>query len=97
MTGVKPPLTINATFAQKYSWTKKEESEIGNFTLIDVLVATPPERRSGNFATFTGFQSVNDSNMFTRIDFVFGASNGGWAAQTYHRGNSLYDDGIHHR
>jgi hypothetical protein len=33
---------------------------------------------SANFATFTGFESLTDTNVWTRIDFIFGGSNGGW-------------------
>lgn len=96
-TGAQTPLPLNETFTQKYSWSKKEGDAIGDFTLDDVLVATPPERRSGNFATFTGFRAVNDFSAFSRIDFVFGGSNADWTAQAYHRGNMLYDDGVYHR
>lgn len=96
-TGVRAPLPLNETFTQKYHWSKKEGEKIGNFTLADTLVATPPQRRSGNFATFTGFRAVNDNSAFSRIDFIFGGSNGGWSAESYHTGDALYDDGTYHR
>lgn len=96
-TGAQTPLPLNATFTEKYHWSTKDEEKIGNFTLDDVLLATPPQRRSGNYATFTGFRPVSDTTAFSRIDFVFGGSNGGWSAKSYHQGDALYDDGVYHR
>lgn len=81
ITGVEEPLPLNETFLEKYSWTPEEEAaaNIGdNFVMKDLLGATPPQYRSGNWATFTGWAAPGDSSSFSRIDYVMAGSNGGW-------------------
>lgn len=75
VTGQIDPVEVEAGFKEKYS--------VGNdtntmFLFLDVAAATPPERRSGHHATFTGFNPAGDSSAFSRIDFIMGGSNGGW-------------------
>lgn len=77
ITGESDPVAINSTFQAKYPTTSN-----ATFNFVNLRQATPATRRSGNFATFTGFGSsynetfVNASS--SQIDFLFGGSNGGW-------------------
>lgn len=74
--GALAPLPINATFAEKYKWSEREENE---FKLKDFAGAAPPRSRSGNYATYTGFAGVGDTNRYVRIDYMFGGSvNNDW-------------------
>ena len=74
-TGVLPPVAINATFAQKFA---VPSGTLPGFVLEDLKGVVPRFGVSGDFATFTGFNKPGDTSSFTRIDFVFGASNGLW-------------------
>lgn len=74
-TGVLPPVPINETFAEKYAVPAEE---LQGFVLKDLRVATPRFSVSGDFATYTGFNAPGNSSSFSRIDFVFGGSNGKW-------------------
>jgi endonuclease/exonuclease/phosphatase family metal-dependent hydrolase len=74
-TGAIPPVAINATFAQKFAVPK---GTLDGFVLTDLKAATPRFAVSGEFATFTGFPAPGDTSAYTRIDFVFGGSNGKW-------------------
>ncbi|EPT03257.1 hypothetical protein FOMPIDRAFT_1047244 [Fomitopsis schrenkii] len=89
-TGVLPPVPINETFAEKY----KVPATRDDFVLRDLKAETPRMRISGDFATFTGFNRPGDASVYTRIDFVFGGSSGGWTADAYKVGTSLTDDGV---
>ncbi|KAH9931583.1 Endonuclease/exonuclease/phosphatase [Fomitopsis serialis] len=93
VTGVVPPVPINETFAEKYKVpTRGDEKDA--FVGVDLKAETPRMRVSGDFATFTGFNRPGDPSVYTRIDFVFGGSNGGWTADAYKVGTSLTDDGV---
>ncbi|KAI0922720.1 hypothetical protein AcV5_009617 [Taiwanofungus camphoratus] len=91
ITGALPPSAIDSTFAQKYA---VPDHAFPGFVMRDLKGQTPRMRASGDFATFTGFNRPGDASVFTRIDFVFGGSNGGWTANAYKVGSSLTDDGI---
>lgn len=75
ITGNAPPVVVNSTFSEKYA---VPDDFSPTFIMSDLKVDTPKMRVSGDFATFTGFNRPNDFRVFTRIDFVFGGSNGGW-------------------
>lgn len=75
ITGQIDPVDIESGFKEKY---KIESGINAGFVFQDVLGATPPERRSGHHATFTGFSPAGDLSKFQRIDFIMGGSNGGW-------------------
>lgn len=75
ITGVIPPVAINATFAAKYH---VDDDQLPGFTMLDLRGQAPRRSVSTNFATFTGFTAPNDTREWTRIDFVLGGSNGKW-------------------
>lgn len=75
VTGSLPPVPINATFAAQYA---VPSDKLSNFVLKDLKAENPRFAVSGNYATYTGFVAPGDSTFYTRIDFVFGGSNGGW-------------------
>ncbi|KAI8142562.1 Endonuclease/exonuclease/phosphatase [Fennellomyces sp. T-0311] len=92
ITGQVAPLKLNQTFVDKYSWSDKEEQE---FVFQDIIGETSPVRRSGDYATFTGFASPFDNtNSYSRIDFVMGGSNGGWESRSFRVGETLTDNGL---
>lgn len=91
ITGKQRPIPVDPAFAKKYA---VPEDALPDFVMQDLKVETPKLRVSGDFATFTGFNRPNDHSVFTRIDFVFGGSNGGWRANAHKVGSSLTDDGI---
>ncbi|KIJ23936.1 hypothetical protein M422DRAFT_217367, partial [Sphaerobolus stellatus SS14] len=74
ITGATPPLAINATFAAKYPVPANSPS----FNMVDMKTVAPARSISGNFATYTGFDSLGDTSDMKRIDFIMGGSNGGW-------------------
>lgn len=74
-TGVLTPVAINQTFAEKFA---VPNGALPGFVLKDLKAVTPRFSVSGQFATFTGFPAPGDTSSFTRIDFVFGGSNGKW-------------------
>ena len=74
LTGAEKPLAINQTFVDKYQWIKKDQPKADAFGLRDFAGLAPPERRSGDFATYTGFRGVADTSAYVRIDYVFGGS-----------------------
>ena len=78
-TGAIPPVPMNETFAEKYRVPETQDE----FVLRDLKAETPRMRISGDFATFTGFNRPGDASVYTRIDFVFGGSNGGWWVPFY--------------
>ena len=75
ITGQLAPVAINQTFADKYS---VPGSVLPNFTMLDLKAKVPREYVSGEYATYTGFGAPGDATDFTRIDFVYGGSNGKW-------------------
>lgn len=75
ITGQIDPVEIEAGFKETY---KIDSGKSTDFMFQDVVAATPPERRSGHHATFTGFYPAGNSSEFQRIDFIMGGSNGGW-------------------
>ncbi|KAG6873903.1 hypothetical protein C0995_009682 [Termitomyces sp. Mi166 len=79
ITGVTPPVAINATFAAKYH---VDDDQLPDFTMLDLRGQAPRRNISTNFATFTGFTAPNDTSQWTRIDFIFGGSNGKWQVIT---------------
>ncbi|PCH36768.1 DNase I-like protein [Wolfiporia cocos MD-104 SS10] len=109
-TGVRAPVRINETFAERYHVPDDEDD--GNdggrggededdgeeaprgFVLRDLMAETPRMRVAGDYATFTGFNRPGDPSVYTRIDFVFGGSSGGWSVEAYKVGTSLTDDGV---
>ena len=66
---------MNATFAAKYA---VPNSTLPDFTMLDLKAETPREYVSGEFATYTGFNAPGDASVYSRIDFVYGGSNGRW-------------------
>ncbi|TBU30372.1 Endonuclease/exonuclease/phosphatase [Dichomitus squalens] len=91
ITGQIPPEPVNATFAAKYA---VPNGTLSDFTMLDLKAEVPREYVSGEYATYTGFGAPGDATDFTRIDFVYGGSNGKWTATGYHVGTSLTDDGV---
>jgi hypothetical protein len=77
ITGAIPPVPIPDAFVRKFPIPADQEP---NFKMLDLRGQTPRFRVSGDFATFTGFTSPDDTSNWIRIDFVFGGSNGGWYA-----------------
>ncbi|KAF7795809.1 hypothetical protein EIP86_006976 [Pleurotus ostreatoroseus] len=90
-TGVLPIEPVNATFAQKFA---VPAGALPGFIMKDLKGETPRFMVSGDFATYTGFNAPGDSSVYSRIDFVFGGSNGKWTADKYRVDTSLTDDGI---
>jgi endonuclease/exonuclease/phosphatase family metal-dependent hydrolase len=82
ITGQQPALPINATFARKYD---VPNGELPDFRFLDMKATTPRFGVTGNFATYTDWSKPGDTASWTRIDFVFGGSNGGWSVTQYHR------------
>ncbi|OJT03677.1 hypothetical protein TRAPUB_5705 [Trametes pubescens] len=91
ITGELPPVAINQTFAAKYA---VPPGALPNFTMVDLKGQAPRSAVSGNYATYTGFNAPGDASVYTRIDFVFGGSNGKWTSDAHHVGWSLTDDGV---
>ncbi|KAI0634548.1 Endonuclease/exonuclease/phosphatase [Trametes polyzona] len=91
ITGQLPPVAINQTFADKYA---VPEGALPNFTMVDLKGQAPRSAVSGDFATYTGFNAPGDASVYSRIDFVFGGSNGRWTSNAYKVGSSLTDDGV---
>ncbi|KAH9925033.1 Endonuclease/exonuclease/phosphatase [Epithele typhae] len=91
ITGQIPPVAINQTFAEKYA---VPDGVLPNFVMQDLKAITPRPKISGEYATYTGFNAPGDASVYTRIDFVYGGSNGKWTADAYKVGSSLTDDGV---
>ncbi|TFK41435.1 Endonuclease/exonuclease/phosphatase [Crucibulum laeve] len=91
ITGATPPVAINATFAAKFA---VKGDQLPDFKLLDLRAEAPRRSVSSTFATFTGFTAPNDASDWTRIDFIFGGSNGGWMADAYKVETSISDDGL---
>ena len=75
ITGQIPPVPINQTFAEKYA---VPNGILSDFTMLDLKAQAPRELVSGQYATYTGFNAPGDASVYTRIDFVYGGSNGKW-------------------
>ena len=75
ITGQIPPVAINATFAERFA---VPDGTLSDFKLLDLKAETPREFVSGEFATYTGWNAPGDASVYTRIDFVYGGSNGKW-------------------
>ncbi|KAJ7184913.1 Endonuclease/exonuclease/phosphatase [Mycena filopes] len=88
-TGLRPPVALPADFAAKYAVPLDSPP----FVLDDLRAKTPRRAVSANHATFTGFGAPNDTRMWSRIDFVFGAGVG-WESTAYNVGSALSDDGV---
>ncbi|KAI0708515.1 Endonuclease/exonuclease/phosphatase [Earliella scabrosa] len=91
ITGQIPPVAINATFAERFA---VPDGTLSDFKLLDLKAETPREFVSGEFATYTGWNAPGDASVYTRIDFVYGGSNGKWTSNAYRVGTSLTDDGV---
>lgn len=77
VTGVQDPVAVNATFAAKFA---VPDDALPDFKMLDLRAQAPRALVGRNFATFTGFTAPTDTSKWTRIDFVFGGTNGGWCA-----------------
>jgi hypothetical protein len=75
VTGAAAPVPVNATFAAKFAVPADQQPD---FKMLDFRAQPPRQNVGTNFATFTGFTAPEDTSQWTRIDFVFGGSNGGW-------------------
>ena len=75
ITGLIPPVAINETFAQKYA---VPTGVLSDFVMLDLKAQAPRDAVSGQYATYTGFNAPGDASVYTRIDFVYGGSNGKW-------------------
>ncbi|KAF8520950.1 Endonuclease/exonuclease/phosphatase, partial [Hysterangium stoloniferum] len=91
ITGCRVPVSISDVFRQTYS----VPGNAAAFAMVDLLGEAPRRRVSGNYATYTGFNRVQDSKDFGRIDFIMGGSNRGWEVLSYRVGQALYDDGMY--
>lgn len=90
-TGAQSPVAVNSTFAAKYA---VPSTALPDFKLLDLRGQAPRELVGRNFATFTGFTSPASTSSWSRIDFVFGGSSGGWQAGVYKVEAALSDDGV---
>lgn len=89
ITAKRKPETIDSDFAERYA------NSFGEFFHFeDLLAATPPQNRSGNHATFTGFQEKAQTRKYTRIDFQFGGetSKRDWDALRFKTEENFYDN-----
>lgn len=73
-TAVDPGVTIDGAFLKRFPVAAPPS----NFKLVDLRAATPRHKVSGHFATFTGFVAPEKISNFSRIDFIFGNSDGKW-------------------
>lgn len=97
ITGAKPPVAVNQTFLDRYSWSPGQETGYENFSMLDLLGQVEPRYRvGGNFATFTGFQPVGNTSDFSRIDYVMADSIGDWQVVNYRVEHNLDDCGVYH-
>ena len=72
------------------------EDALQKFVLKDLKSAAPRTSVSGDFATFTGFNSPSDPSNFRRIDFVFGGSNGKWCVSSDRRSVTVHTDDVNY-
>ncbi|KAK0229469.1 Endonuclease/exonuclease/phosphatase [Armillaria nabsnona] len=90
ITGSHDPFAMNATWAAKYDVCDK----MSDFVMEDLRGQAPRRMVSKNYATYSAWTGPSDTSKWTRIDFVFGGSNGGWAANSYKVDSALNDDGL---
>ncbi|KLO18062.1 DNase I-like protein [Schizopora paradoxa] len=91
MTGDLAPVSISEEFLERF---KVPLDTLPDFRMIDARTKTSPLNISGNFATYTGFKSPENSSWNTaRIDFIFGGNNVGWLPTSYSVPSALIDDG----
>lgn len=92
VTGIQPANAINSTFESLYKSST-------SLTLEDVFLKVPETRRIGEFATFTGFTQLQDTSLYTRIDFhMAGVPEGSeqkWKIKRYHVPTMFSDTGFH--
>ena len=69
------PSPIDASFSQRYA---VPPGTLTDFVLRDLKAHVPRAYISGDHATYTGFTAPGNPWSYTRIDFVFGGSNGKW-------------------
>ncbi|KAB5592956.1 hypothetical protein CTheo_3591 [Ceratobasidium theobromae] len=93
-TGVLEPVTINATFAEKFA-VPSDSPLPGDFKMLDTRGIIPRQKVFGHFATYTGFSNLGYTGPYGRIDFVFGASHVKWESTAYKADEALYDDGVY--
>jgi endonuclease/exonuclease/phosphatase family metal-dependent hydrolase len=94
-TGQLPPVQIDQEFTQRYPIPEESSSNSSlGFRLLDLRACTPRQNVLGHYATFTGFVKPEKISSYSRIDFIFGNSGGGWQSETYLVGNSLWDNGL---
>jgi len=91
ITGARPSVAISQDFLKAFPVPENSR----DFKMLDLMGQTPRQYVSGNYATYTGFSHVKNASQFQRIDFIMGGSNGGWKAQSFRVGQSLYDDGMY--
>ncbi|EJD54707.1 DNase I-like protein [Auricularia subglabra TFB-10046 SS5] len=91
VTGQIPPIAVNETFAAKFA---VNDDQLPDFKLLDIRAEAPRDQVGRNYATYTAWGKPTDTSAWTRIDFVFGGSNGGWKAGQYKVETSLTDDGV---
>jgi len=90
-TGQGGAVPVNTSFAEKYA---VRDDKLRDFKFLDLRAETPRFMVSGDYATYTAWNVPNNSSGWSRIDFVFGGSNGRWKAEAYKVGTSLTDDGM---
>ncbi|GJE93090.1 endonuclease/exonuclease/phosphatase family protein [Phanerochaete sordida] len=90
-TGTRAPVHLNATFAHRLA---VPEGTLEDFKLQDMRGETPRAKVVGNFATSFPFDDPDNTSKWSRIDFIFGGSNGEWKSTLYKVGTSLTDDGV---
>ncbi|KAK7047844.1 hypothetical protein VNI00_006172 [Paramarasmius palmivorus] len=91
ITGATEPVPINQTFAERFAVGDDEQP---GFKMLDLRGEAPRANVSRNYATFTGFTAPGDTSSWSRIDFVYGGSNGGWNIDGYKVLSALQDDGV---
>lgn len=76
ITGQIPPVAINETFAARYA---VPNGTLEGFDMEDLKGVASRINVYGDFATYTGFNG--DLSVWTRIDFILGASTGDWSVR----------------
>lgn len=74
ITGLIPPVSINETFAARYA---VPQGTLDGFVMDDMKGVADRINVFGDYATYTGFDG--NTSVWTRIDFVLGASSGDWS------------------
>ncbi|KAH9981591.1 Endonuclease/exonuclease/phosphatase [Russula compacta] len=95
LTGTAPAPAVPDDFARRFplpSSSASAASSSEELVMRDLRGAARRAFVGGQWATFTGFHHRKDEEMC--IDFVFGASNGGWEAKGVFVETALSDDGM---